>query len=258
MRYAVACLVLLAIAIGTAVAGLAVDSRAFWGSLFGVAASVALLLIAESLMRPHLSIGVEEEHIDLADGRRFLRLVVTNSAMPSPIDIFVDRRPALFTRAWISFFHEDNAPMFGRRRMRGRWAGTPEPRSAPIRDPNKPASAPAIGVIWDPSGTEDTVDIGPGDAAILDLIMRPGAGHPNDECMGWHNDVIGRPVEAGDESMFSFPQGRYRALVRILSGGRTTWGYFTIANIGPTSHAHLIRVPGAIPRSVIRHALATP
>lgn len=83
--------------------------------------------------------------------------------------------------------------------------------------------------------------------------MRP-ADADTDQCMGWYNDVIGRPITDGDDKMFSFPQGRYKALVRAASGGRVTLGYFAIANQGPQSHAHLAKLSGRIPKQVIEHS----
>ena len=79
-------------------------------------------------LRPQIRIAHEEAPVVLADGRKFLRVVVSNRALWWPLKFIMDRRPANQIRVRVTFLTQSNNPVFApERRMIGRWSNTPEP-----------------------------------------------------------------------------------------------------------------------------------
>ena len=215
-------LLLLAIVLTVAALGIWMDAAAFVGSLFGVIATIGAVLLFEAQLRPRLTISAESKPPDPAGlgGRVFLRLLIRNKSIAWPLNLFVDRRTALLTRAWITFLNEQNQALYRHdHRMRGRWAGTPEPQAVLL-----PGNPPVV--YRDPSRTIDTVDIAPSDTSILDVVMRAP---DSDSCFGWHNDIIERPNPPPDVQ-FTLDRGRFHALVTVRTGGRDTRPWTTQPN----------------------------
>jgi len=224
-------LVILAVLAMLAGFGLGTDSAAFAGSLFAAATTFVAILVFEALMRPTIDFQIERPTEVQPSGRAFLRVFVWNRAMLTPLRPFVDRRPALLARAWITFLNEANQPIFKPgHRMRGRWSVTPEPvRAISIRGDE---GEPRVALFWDPSATTDTVDIAPGSFQILDVVARaPG----QDICFGWHNGIIQRPDPPVD-ARFELTPGRYHALIRVETGGRRFRYVVRIVNDVPLEH----------------------
>ena len=202
-------------------------------------------MFIEAERRPRIRTEIETPPTRLTDGRVFLRIFVINEALGWPWRAFMDRRPALMTRAWITFLTERNASFFRPgRRMRGRWSSTPEPiRPLPISPSS--AGGPSLALLWDLSITRDHVDIAPGSREILDIVMRAQG---EDGCRGWHNGIIQRPDPPEDEQ-FELPAGRYRALVRVQTAGRTYRALFNTVNDVPIGDFRLepVRMDSSLP-----------
>jgi hypothetical protein len=212
-------------ALGTlAYIGVQADQKSFVGSLFAAFISVFIVFFMEMELRPQISLKQEETPPVLTDGRKFLRVVVTNRAIWWPLKLIMDRRPANQVRAWITFLTESNNPVFApERQMIGRWANTPEP-VRPIMISQGPGQPLEMTFLLDLSITRDAVDIGSGSSAILDIVMRvPG----EDGCRGWHNRIIQNP-NPRPEDRFELPKGRYHVLVRVDLSGRSVTAYFRI------------------------------
>ncbi len=224
-------LAVLAVLTALAAAGVVIDSTAFVGSLFAAGVSVFAIVAFESLMRPSIAFEIEQPTEVQPDGRTFLRVFVRNRPIPKPLRPFMDRRPALLTRAWITFLNENNQPIFRPgHRMRGRWASSPEPVRA-VSIQSKEGTA-GVALFWDPSVTTDSVDIPPGSFEVLDIVARaPG----KDVCFGWHNGIIQRPNPPPD-ARFDLKAGRYHALVQVETGGRRFRYIVCIVNDVPLEH----------------------
>lgn len=217
--------VLLAAVVALGYLGLG-DRNSFFASVFGIAASAVFVLFLEALRRPKISIVAERGLPPHHDGRRFLRVLVSNAPTVWFMKPFVDRQPALLTSAQIVFLNQDDRPRFrADHNMQGRWSRTPEPVSNPIAvpDPNN-AGHILLAVFFDWSRVRDTVDIVPGAQEPLDIVMRaPGS----DTATGWHNEIINNP---NPTKKFELPRGRFRALVVVQSSGRRFRKAFEIVN----------------------------
>lgn len=224
MRSIIAYLFFMAALVTLAYIGVEADQKSFVGSLFAAFLSVFIVLFMEMELRPQISLKQEETPPVMPDGRKFLRVVVTNRALWWPLKLIMDRRPANQVRAWITFLTESNNPVFApERQMIGRWANTPEP-VRPIMISQGPGQPPEMTFLLDLSITRDAVDIGSGSSAILDIVMRvPG----EDGCRGWHNRIIQNP-NPRPEDRFELPKGRYHVLVRVDLSGRNVAAYFRI------------------------------
>jgi hypothetical protein len=239
-------LTVVAVLVVFAVLGVAGDARAFLGSLFAAALSVSAVFFIEAQLRPHMTVKAEESPPTMPDGRVFLRVVVTNRSLGWPWNRIMDRRPALMTRAWITFLRDNNNTPFFRpgHRMKGRWSVTPEPVRA-ILIPTSASDELRIASFWDPGVTRDFVDVAPASSEPLDIVMRaPG----ETGCRGWHNGIIQRPDPPEDER-FDLLAGTFRALVRVQTGGQTTRALFQIVNDVPLEHFRLepLKMDPAIP-----------
>jgi hypothetical protein len=175
MRNRIAYFIFVAILGALAYVGLQTDHKSFVGSLFAAFVSVFVVLFVEMELRPQISIVQEATPPVLPDGRKFLRVVVTNRALWWPLKLIMDRRPANQVRAWITFLTESNHPVFApQRQMIGRWSTTPEP-VRPIMISQDPGRAPGMTLLLDLSVTRDAIDIGAGANELLDIVMRtPG------------------------------------------------------------------------------------
>lgn len=204
--------------------GVRADYRSFVGSLFAAFVSVFIVLFLEMELRPQIGIFEEATPPRLPDGRRFLRVIVSNPALWWPLRLIADRRPLYQARASITFLTETNDPVFGSgRQMIGRWSNTPEPVH-PISVSPTLAGTPGITFLWSLGATRDSVDIGSGACELLDVVMRV----PNEDgCRGWHNRMIQR-ADTSPEDQFELPRARYRALVRVNSSGRSFKALFRI------------------------------
>jgi len=225
MRFRIAYyLIFIAVLGALAYIGVEADYKSFVGSLFAAFLSAFLVFFLEMERRPEISIVQEPTSTVLPDGRRFLRVVVANRAIWSPLRIIMDRRAANQVRAWITFLTEANNPVFAPgRQMIGRWSDTPEP-VRPIMIAQNPGGAPQMTFFLDLSVTRDAVDIGSGASEILDVVMRvPGEAG----CRGWHNRMIQNP-NPPPEHQFELPQGRYHAQVRVDVSGRSFDALFRI------------------------------
>jgi hypothetical protein len=224
MRPRIAYLIFIAVLGSLAYVGVQADHKSFVGSLFAAFMSVFIVFFVEMELRPQISIVQEEKHPPRPDGRKFLRVIVTNRALWWPLKLIMDRRPANQVRAWITFLTESNDPVFAReRQMIGRWSNTPEP-VRPIMISQTPGGNPEMTLLLDLSVTRDAVDIGSGASEILDIVMRaPG----EDGCRGWHNRMIQNP-NPRPEDQFELPRGRYHARVRVDVSGRSFYALFRI------------------------------
>jgi len=204
--------------------GVRADQKSFVGSLFAAFLSAFILFFVEMELRPQISIVREGTPPNLPDGRKFLRVVVTNRALWSPLKLIMDRRPANQVRAWITFLTESNDLVFAPgRQMIGRWSNTPEP-VRPIMISQSAGGTSQMTFLLDLSVTRDAVDIGAGANEILDIVMRA----PGEEgCHGWHNRMIENP-NPRPEDRFDLRMGRYHALVRVDVSGRNFEALFRI------------------------------
>jgi hypothetical protein len=218
----IVCAVVLAV---LAYLGITANVDSFIGSLFAAFLSVFIVFFIESQLRPRITIRPEERPIEVAGGRKFLRVQVTNRALRWPLKFIMDRRPATQVRAWVTFLTEKNELLFAPERvMIGRWATTPEPAVRPFLITQTPEGAQETTFVLDYTLTRDTVDIPSGADEILDIVMRD----PNEDgCHGWHNRMINRP-NPGAENEFDLPKGRYRARVRVDVAGRSVVSLFRI------------------------------
>jgi hypothetical protein len=240
-------LIIIAILGGLAYFGVRTDPKSFVGSLFAAFVSVAVIVFVEAELRPQISIVQEEEPPVWPNGRKFLRVIVANRALWRPLKLVMDRRPVYQARAWITFLTETNNPVFSPGRvMTGRWSITPEP-VRPLSISPSPGGPPAIGFVWDLSATRDAVDIGAGNTEVLDIVMRdPG----EDGCRGWHNRMISRPGETPPEDRFDLSKGRYNALVRVDTSGRSTKALFRIVCDVGIEDFRLEPIRGRLPRGL--------
>ena len=217
-----------------ALAGAVADAAAFVGSLFAAGVSAAALFIVEAQSRPSIWLELEPWPVDAHD-RTFLRVRVWNRRPPRLVSVFLDRRPALLTRAWVTFLTPNNQPVFRQgHRMRGRWSSTPEP-VLPMAISQPDTGRQQVVFAWDPTRTTDSVDIPPGSFQLLDLVMRV-RGERN--CQGWHNGIIQRP-DPPPEEQFQLPEGRYHALITVDTGGRRFRQVVRIVNDVPIEHFRL-------------------
>lgn len=222
MKSRIAYVVFIAILVALAYIGVQADQTSFLGSLFAAFLSIFIVFFVEMELRPEITITREEAHPVLQDGRKFLRVIVTNRALWRPLKLIMDRRPANQVRASITFLTESNNPIFGRQ-MIGRWSNTPEP-VRPIVISQNPTGNPEITLLLDLSVTRDAVDIGSGDSEILDIVMRA----PNENgCRGWHNRMIQNP-NPRPEDQFELRMGRHHARVRVDVAGRSFTALFRI------------------------------
>jgi hypothetical protein len=218
-------LIIIAILGGLAYFGERTDPKSFLLALFTAFVSFAVIVFVEAELRPQISIVQEAVPPVLSDGRKFLRVIVKNHALWSPLKLVMDRRPVYQARASVTFLTELNNPIFGPERvMIGRWSHTPEPLR-PLSISPSPGGNQEIGFVWDLSATRDAVDIGAGSTEVLDIVMRNPT---EDGCHGWHNRIIGRPGAAPPEDQFDLLKGRHRALVRVDASGRSTKALFRI------------------------------
>src|SRR3972149_2548049 len=128
MRAFLTYIAMLAVLTFLVVVGIKADYDSFVGSLFAAFVSLFVVVFVEMELRPHISIEAEMTPPNLPDGRKFLRVVVTNHALWWPLRLVMDRRPANQARAWITFLTESNDPIFSpERQMIGRWSTSPEP-----------------------------------------------------------------------------------------------------------------------------------
>jgi hypothetical protein len=204
--------------------GLRADHRSFVASLFAAVLSVFVVFFIEMKRKPRISIVKEKIPPLRHDGCRFLRVNVENRALKSPLNLVMDRNPALQARAWITFLTESGDLVFTEgHQMIGRWSKTPEP-VRPISISQSSDGTARIGSFWDLSITRDAVDIASGAGELLDIVMRS----PGEEgCRGWHNRIIENPkIEPEDE--FDLSKGRYHALVRVDVSGRSFEALFRI------------------------------
>jgi len=225
MRSRIVYLIAMIVVLGAlAYFGLQADYKSFVGSLFAAFVSAFIVVFVEMELRPQISILEEETPPVLPDGRKFLRVIVENRALWWPLKLIMDRRPVYQARAWITFLTESNDPVFAKGRlMIGRWSNTPEP-VRPILISQGPGGSPQITKLWDLSVTRDAVDIGSGASEPLDIVMRT----PNEDgCRGWHNRMIQNP-NIQPEDQFELSKGRYRALVRVDTSGRSFKALFRI------------------------------
>jgi hypothetical protein len=224
MRSRIAYLVFIAILGALAYIGVQADHKSFVGSLFAAFLSAFIVFFVEMELRPQISITHEERPFLDEDGRRFLRVVVSNRALWWPLKLIMDRRPANQVRGVITFLTESNNPVFApERQMIGRWASTPEP-VRPVMISQNPGGTPEMTLLLDLSVTRDAVDIGSGASEILDIVMRA----PGEEgCRGWHNRMIQNP-NPRPEDRFELRRGRYHARVRVDVSGRSVDALFRI------------------------------
>jgi hypothetical protein len=202
--------------------GIQADFSSFVGSLFAAFLSVFVVIFVEMELRPQIRILAEATPPVLADGRKFLRVMVENRRLWWPLNLIMDRRPVYLARAWITFLTETNDLVFGRR-MVGRWSNTPEP-IRPLSVNLTTAGTATIALLRDVTIIRDAADIGSGSSEPLDVVMRA----PNEDgCRGWNNGIIENPT-AAPEDRFELRRGRYRALVRIDASGRSTYALFRI------------------------------
>ncbi len=204
--------------------GIEADNKSFIGSLFAAFFSAFIVLFIEKELRPKIKITEEDNSPDMPDGRKFLRVIVKNCALSWPLNLLMDRRPAYQTRAWITFLMDSNDLVFSKeRQMIGRWSSTPEP-VRPISITKGTGGNPQVTFLRDLSITRDAVDIGSGASEPLDIVMRS----PNKNgCLGWHNRIIQNP-KINPEDNFELSKGRYRALVRVETSGRSFKALFRI------------------------------
>ena len=223
MRSRIAYLIFIAVLGALAYIGVQADQKSFVGSLFAAFLSAFIVFFVEMELRPEIRI-VQEETPPVLNGRKFLRVVVSNRALWWPLKFIMDRRPANQVRAWITFLTEANNPVFApERQMIGRWSNTPEP-VRPIMISQNPGGAAEMTLLLDLSVTRDAVDIGSGASEILDIVMRaPGEAG----CRGWHNRMIQNPNPRPEER-FELPMGRYHARVRVDVSGRSFNALFRI------------------------------
>jgi hypothetical protein len=194
------------------------DHKSFIGSLFAAFMSAFMVFFVEMELRPQISIVEEPTPHVRPEGRTFLRVIVKNPALWWPLKLIMDRRPIYQARAWITFMTETNDPVFGKgRQMIGRWSNTPEPTRPITIFSQGPSGPTGIAFLWDLSLTRDAVDIGSGASELLDIVMRTPS---EDGCRGWHNRMIQRS-DTPPEDQFELPKGRYRALVRVDTSGRS-------------------------------------
>jgi hypothetical protein len=233
MRSRIAYLIFIVILGALAYIGLQADHRSFVGSLFAAFLSAFIVFFVEMELRPQITIVQEETHPPLPDGRKFLRVVVTNCALWWPLRLIMDRRPANQVRAWITFLTESNNPVFAPgRQMMGRWSNTPEP-VRPLIISQASGGGPGMTFLHDLSVTRDAVDIGSGASEILDIVMRA----PGEEgCRGWHNRIIQNPNL----------RGRYHARVRVDVSGRSFIALFRIVcDVGIEDFRLAFKAPGS-------------
>jgi len=224
MKSRIAYVVFIAILIALAYIGVQTDQKSFIGSLFAAFTSAFIVFFVEMELRPEIEIAREETPPVLADGRKFLRVKVTNRALWWPLKLIMDRRSANQVRAWLTFLTETNKPVFDpERRMIGRWASTPEP-IRPIMVSQLDSENPGLAFLLDMSVTRDFIDIGSGNSEILDIVLR----NPNEEgCAGWHNRIIQNPSPR-PEDRFDLRMGRYHVKVRVDVSGRSYCAIFRI------------------------------
>jgi hypothetical protein len=242
MRSRIVYLIAIAVLGALAYFGLQADHKSFVGSLFAAFLSAFMVFFVEMELRPQISIVEEETPPVLPDGRKFLRVIVENRALWSPLKLIMDRRPVYQARAWITFLTESNDPVFAKgRQMIGRWSNTPEP-VRPILISQSSGGSPQITFLRDLSVTRDAVDIGSGASELLDIVMRTPS---EDGCRGWHNRMIQNP-NIPPEDQFELTKGRYRALVRVDTSGRSFKALFRIVSdvgIGDFRLEPIRRVP---------------
>lgn len=230
--------------------GVRADKSAFIASLFAAAISVLTVVFVEAELKPDIQIFKEPHAAFQGDGSKFLRVIVKNPPLWRPLRLFMDRRPAYQTRAWITFLTDNNDLVFSPgRRMTGRWANTLEPTRPIVATAT--SGQPGIVFMWDLSVTRDAVDIPSGGQETLDIVMRRPDGSG---CRGWHNRMIGLDYEkqVPADQKFDLDKGRYRALVQIDSSGRTYTALFRIVCDTALEDFRLEPLTASVPKALSR------
>jgi len=224
MRSRIAYLVFVVVLAGLAYVGVRANYDSFVGSLFAAFLSAFTVFFVEMELRPSITIAPELPPIVLSDGRKFLRVLVTNRTLWWPLKLVMDRRPATQVRAWITFLTESNDPVFSPdRHMIGRWATTPEPVRPIMMAQNAGGAAQPVFML-DYSITRDVVGIPSRASEVLDVVMR----NLNESgCRGWHNRMISNP-NPRPEDQFELRMGRYHVRVRVDVSGRSVVALFRI------------------------------
>lgn len=206
----------------------------FFVSLFASFIAVVVVLWVERARKPLLDFQIQQDGLTVWDGRKLLTVCIQNKPLINPLlAFFVARHPALMCRAYLTFLHEDNQPVYANgHRMLGRWKRTPDP-VVPFPFPLALTSKPVT--VRDPTRTKDEIDIPPGSSEILDVVIR----HPSsDNCYGWHNGYIGDP-EPHPDDVFELGKGRYHVLIRVRTGGEDFKHVYRIVNDVALDHFRL-------------------
>src|SRR5437667_12194643 len=99
MRTTIFYLICIAVLAALAYFGIRADGNSFVGSLFAAFLSVFVVIFVEMELRPHIRIMAEPTPLVLADGRKFLRVIVENRPVWWPLNFIMDRRPVYQARA---------------------------------------------------------------------------------------------------------------------------------------------------------------
>ncbi len=160
----------------------------------------------------------------------FLRVLVTNKAMPKPLT-WLGRSAAYQCTGDVQFHHlDDGAPVFSRA-MPIRWAGSDEPFSPQLMPDH------TVVELFDAAKYNAAFrrDCFPGTTELVDVA---GRFDNDDDCFGWSNESY-LPGKGWRNPEFKLSKGRYLVKVTIHSSGDKTSGVFKLENSVARQHFRL-------------------
>jgi hypothetical protein len=199
----------------------------FLGAIFGGIVTIFITIWIERLRSPQVCLAVGttvpiSPRGPIQNNWRSLRIEVSNRRLPKWAIWWMSRLPAQQCRAEICFLRLDGTP-FLTEPMRGRWAGSPEPKVA-----QAVTQGGTVPVLINPQELKATVDIYPGDVEQLDVAIRVDQ---EQDAYGWSDETYYFPDWRNPARQLN--HDRYLIKVTVTSSGRKCTNLFRIDNDGP-------------------------
>jgi hypothetical protein len=201
-------------------------------ALLGMLVGAFFIIRVEEFRKPCLKLVLlPTRAADYPEGRPAKRAhVITLQAFNQVLPWWakwMSRNAAQQCRGAITFHHLDGQDIFGRA-MPVKWVRTPEALPLPIQLPNGNLFA----FLVDPERLmrDPRIDIAPGEAAELDVVVRFDG---DSECYGWNMDSY-KSNPPWRNPAWKLPVGRFLIRVTVFSGDQSCSGVFRLINDVPT------------------------